>query len=119
MIQVLKSHELALLILHMNIMKKNVRKALKSNARDSKKQNGYKLFKDTLKALQGHFRDDIEEIKIYLSPDQWKMIVSFLKAYLKEIENQAKKEKIYFDPENDLIKTLKTIKEKINLSFSV
>lgn len=110
--------EIAVLILHMSIMRKNVKKGLKSNyGRDEGKEilQSFDSVKSTLEASFEVLEDDGKETELHFNVVEVNTLSSFVDWYTAELEVtfEATGRKV---PEADQrnINTLKEIKDKID-----
>lgn len=110
--------EIAVLILHMSIMRKNVKKGFKSNyGRDEGKEilQSFDSVKSTLEASFEVLEDDGKETELHFNVAEVNTLSSFVDWYTAELEVtfEAAGRKV---PEADQrnINTLKEIKDKID-----
>ncbi|MEH7126029.1 hypothetical protein V7127_22720 [Bacillus sp. JJ1773] len=90
MILVFAREELATLVLHMNIMRHNIKKGFKSNYGRSEGKEKLKVYDD----IKGRFGSDleVEEKSFYdfnIEKEEMNMLHSFLKWYVEEIKLSA------------------------------
>lgn len=90
MILVFTREELATLVLHMNIMRHNIKKGFKSNYGRSEGKEKLKIYDD----LKGSFGSDLEEEEksfydFNVEPEEMNMLHSFLNWYVEEIKLSA------------------------------
>ncbi|WP_160155758.1 hypothetical protein [Geobacillus sp. TFV-3] len=104
----LKSQDMGMLLFHMGIMRKEIKKALKRNYSffEAKKQLACY---DSIIELFGRVVDDAGEhhdIYIDLSYEQRVMLSSFLSSYMEIIKREAGREKI---DASDILQTLEKL----------
>ncbi|MCX8047400.1 hypothetical protein CI793_11150 [Anoxybacillus ayderensis] len=107
----LTNDELAMLILHMSIMRKEIKKALKRNHgffEAKKKMNVYDSILDKITS----FNEKKLVHDISLDDDELGMLHAFLSSYTVEIERQAQKEKMNVE-KSEVFQLLRNILSKV------
>lgn len=110
----LERPELAILVLHMNLMRKSIRKGFKANYGHSEGRSMLNVF-DGLKTLfENELTDDLGDICFNLEEPQNVMLQSFMNWYVVEVKLSAeiKGENI---EQNEQISILESINNKVNM----
>lgn len=112
----LNKPELAMLLLHMSIMRLTIKKGLKSNYGLLEGRKKVKIYDSIKKVISAHYEDieelEIEHCNIDLNAEQVDMLSSFMNWYVQELKLSAEDEG-YKHEGNETLKILETIKEKI------
>jgi hypothetical protein len=122
----LERSELAILVLHMNVMRKAIKKGFKSIYGLLEGRKKVKLY-DTIKErfeseLKEHIEEELElqndAIQFVLIDDEINMISSFLTWYLEELKKSAKVQGVMTN-KDEQISILMDIIEKLNSSIEL
>lgn len=105
--------ELAILVLHMNIMRKNTKKGFKAKYG---LLNGSKMIKtyDSIKnKLLSVFEEEKEHNLVVLIPEEFEMLHEFINWYVKELHKSATEQKTDIETDEQYL-IIKGIATKIN-----
>lgn len=110
--------EMATLVLHMSLMRKNIKKVFKSNygKKDGKELlNVYDSIKDLLVDQLDQLENSVKESEniFILNEHQYSMLIQFLNSYLLEIELEIEGNNIR-EENKQHINILSRIKEKLS-----
>lgn len=108
----LERHQLAILVLHMNIMRKSVKKGFKANYGLLEGRKKLKLFEKVKEKLAEEI--DNEEVDIFifdLLAEEVDMLSSFLNWYVQELELQAEVDGLKTD-NNEILNVLREVRDK-------
>lgn len=110
--------EIAVLILHLSIMRKNVKKGLKNNYGKKEGKEILQSFDEVKVNLEDSLyllEEDHQEAEIIFSENELNMVSSFLDWYIPEIEltYEAAKKKLHKE-EQEQLKLLQAAKEKFD-----
>lgn len=114
----LDTSELAILTLHMNIMRHNIKRGFKSNYGGSEGRDKLKVFDSVKTAISDLLdeEDKIDEVvscKITIDDDEFDMLHSFVNWYVEELKLSAECENCnYIDDET--ITILENINKKLD-----
>jgi hypothetical protein len=111
----LERSELAILVLHLNIMRNSIKKGFKVKfgiLESKRKMKMYDSIKSKLETVFNEEEKDFYETKF--SIDQLETLKEFINWYVKEIRISAVKQKANIDSEETII-LLENIKEKVNI----
>jgi len=108
------NQEFAMLLLHMNIMRKEIKKALKRNYglfEGKKKVACYDSITDAL-SEQLEQNGECDSYNIEFNDEQATMLHSFLSFYTQELKRQAERENIDYK-ENETLQLLESVLRKV------
>jgi hypothetical protein len=110
----LTDKEFGVLLLHMNIMRKEVKKALKRNYGFLEGKKKVACYDSITKALSEQLERNGEcsSYNIEFTADQATMLHSFLSFYTAELKRQAEREKINYQA-NETLQLLESVLRKI------
>jgi hypothetical protein len=122
----LERSELTILVLHMNVMRKAIKKGFKSNyglLEGRKKVKLYDIIKERFESeLKEHTEEEVDQqndaIQFVLIDDEINMISSFLTWYLEELKKSAKVQGVMTN-KDEQISILMDINEKLNSSIEL
>lgn len=109
----LERHQLAILILHMNIMRKSIKKGFKATYGYLEGRKKIKLFDKVKEKLSEDI--DNEEVDIFifeLLADEVDMLSSFLRWYVLELELSAEIEGLNTE-NNEILTVLREVRDKV------
>jgi hypothetical protein len=124
---ILERSELAILVLHMNIMRKAIKKGFKSNYGLLEGRKKVKLYDTIKERFESELKEHTEEeevdqqndaIQFVLIDDEINMISSFLTWYLEELKKSAKVQGVLTN-KDEQISILMDINEKLNSSIEL
>ena len=116
---ILNTKELSCLLIHLNVMRNNVKKGFKRLYGRSKGKEMINIYDDLKNTIEGNFErlgDEDNETKVNLSDNEKDMLQSFLIFYIHELQVKAEQENI--DKNNEILETLKTVQEKLQKNLS-
>lgn len=116
MILSLNHKEMASLVLHMSIMRKNVRKGFKKNyGKDSKETlASYDEVKETIIHTLEGMEEHQGEKDLHFNIKDINMLLSFLEFYIPKVEEEIKLIEMK-EEDKDQMECLKNIKEKLDI----
>jgi hypothetical protein len=121
----LERSELVILVLHMNVMRKAIKKGFKSSYGLLEGRKKVKLYDTIKERFESELKEHTEEvdqqndaIQFVLIDDEINMISSFLTWYLEEIKKSAKAQGVMTN-KDEQISILMDINEKLNSSIEL
>lgn len=106
----LEREELGLLVLHMSVMRKAIKKGFKATYGLLDGRKKLKLFDEIKDKLSSDFDEDMDIFIFYLAADEIDMLASFLNWYVKELSKSTEE----LDAENkEILKILEQVNEKV------
>jgi hypothetical protein len=110
---VLERSELAILVLHMNIMRKSIKKGFKANYGLLEGRRKLGVFDELKDLFVNELNENIDPIEFDLSDQEFDMLHSFINFYVQEIQKSAESQQV--DIVNDeQILFLIEIRKKVN-----
>jgi hypothetical protein len=105
----LERSELAILVLHMNIMRKPIKKGFKSNYGHFEGRKMIKEYDSLKEQLEDELNEEIELVNFEFNEQKTNMLHSFLKWYVLEIKLSAEVQRANVERDEQIL-----ILEKIN-----
>lgn len=119
----LNKSEIAVLLFHMSLTRKNVRNGFKSNYKGKHKEvlNSFDEVKNTLESTVNDLEvmDNVEVMEFNYNINEINMIDSFLKWYIVKLEKTLKATGNIVDEDKKQIEVLKDIKKKVSRTIEV
>ena len=111
----LERSELAVLVLHLNAMRNNIKKGFKRNYGLLEGKKKIKLYDEMKESFSLTFEQENEN-GTELDQEQLDMLQSFLEWYIEELSLEAEDEGMNYK-ENESIQALERVKEQVNLKI--
>jgi hypothetical protein len=106
--------ELAILVLHMNIMRKPIKKGFKANYGHFESRRHIKIYDDLKGRLEQELNEEIDPISLDVDEQELNMLHSFINWYIQEIEKSATTQKADIT-KDEQIEILVSIQNKVNM----
>jgi hypothetical protein len=106
--------ELAILVLHMNIMRKPIKKGFKANYGHFESRRHVKIYDGLKERLQQELNEEIDPISLDVDEQELNMLHSFINWYIQEIEKSATTQKADI-AKDEQIEILVSIQNKVNM----
>jgi hypothetical protein len=106
--------ELAILVLHMNIMRKPIKKGFKANYGHFESRRHIKIYDDLKGRLEQELNEEIDPISLDVDEQELNMLHSFVNWYIQEIEKSAATQKADIT-KDEQIEILVSIQNKVNM----
>jgi hypothetical protein len=110
---VLERSELAILVLHMNIMRKPIKKGFKSNYGQLEGRKKVKEYDELKERFQEELNEETDPIYFNLEEQEISMLHSFLNWYVLEIQLSAEEQRASIE-NDEQIAILESINNKVN-----
>jgi hypothetical protein len=110
----LERSELAILVLHMNIMRKPIKKGFKANYGHFENRRHIKIYDDLKGRLEQELNEEIDPISMDVDEQELNMLHSFVNWYIQEIEKSAATQKADIT-KDEQIEILVSIQNKVNM----
>jgi hypothetical protein len=109
----LEREELAVIVLHMKVMRKSIKKGMKANYGIVEGRKKMIIYDQLLKErLSNSYCEEIDRFSIKLTAEEVDMLSSFLNWYVEELKLSAEDQD--FNPENnEVLGILERAKEKV------
>ncbi|WP_378211098.1 hypothetical protein [Anoxybacteroides rupiense] len=111
---ILSDKEFGMLLLHMNLMRKEIKKVLKRNYGFFEGKKKVACYDSITKALSDQLeqKGECSSYNIEFTDEQATMLHSFLSFYTTELKRQAELEKINYQ-ENETLQLLESVLQKV------
>jgi hypothetical protein len=106
--------ELAILVLHMNIMRKPIKKGFKANYGHFESRRHIKIYDGLKERLEQELNEEIDPISLDVDEQELNMLHSFINWYIQEIEKSATTQKADIT-KDEQIEILVSIQNKVNM----
>jgi hypothetical protein len=106
--------ELAILVLHMNIMRKPIKKGFKANYGHFESRRHVKIYDGLKERLEQELNEEIDPISLDVDEQELNMLHSFINWYIQEIEKSATTQKADIT-KDEQIEILVSIQNKVNM----
>jgi hypothetical protein len=106
--------ELAILVLHMNIMRKPIKKGFKANYGHFESRRHVKMYDGLKGRLEQELNEEIDPISLDVDEQELNMLHSFINWYIQEIEKSATTQKADIT-KDEQIEILVSIQNKVNM----
>ncbi|MDP4086030.1 MAG: hypothetical protein Q8934_15610 [Bacillota bacterium] len=110
---ILERLELSILLLHMNIMRKPIKKGLKTKYGHYEARKIIKIYDDLKERFENQLSVETEPIDFYLNEQELDMLHSFITWYIAEIQASAKDQGANLKNDEQVI-ILEQITERVN-----
>lgn len=110
---ILERSELAILVLHLNIMRKPVKKGFKSNYGPFEGRKKLKVYDEIKERFQDNLSEEIDPVLIDLDEQELIMMKSFINWYVLEIKLSAEAKGTNIEHEEQIM-ILESINKKVN-----
>lgn len=114
----LERSELAVLVLHTNIMRNPIKKGLKKNYGHLEGRKKLKIYDSLKERFQEELTEEIDAVVFDLDEDELTMLHSFLNWYLLEVKLSAEEQRVRTDQDEQVI-ILESITKKVNRFIEV
>lgn len=104
--------ELATLVLHMNIMRKSVKKGFKANYGLLEGRKKIKLYDDIKEKISEGYDEEMDIVIFPFSVDEIDMLSSFMNFYVQELKLAAEIE-TFNTEDNEVLRVLEIIKDRV------
>jgi ferritin len=107
---VLNRSDVAVMVLHMNIMRHTIKKGFKVNYGRSEGKKKINIYDAAKESLESEFEanEQVEEHEIEVTEEQIDMLHSFINWYVPELQKEDDHE------DNEILQALERIKESVN-----
>lgn len=106
--------ELAILVLHMNIMRKPIKKGFKANYGHFESRRHVKIYDGLKGRLEQELNEEVDPISLDVDEQELNMLHSFINWYIHEIEKSATTQKADIT-KDEQIEILVSIQNKVNM----
>jgi hypothetical protein len=106
--------ELAILVLHMNIMRKPIKKGFKANYGHFESRRHVKIYDGLKERLERELNEEVDPISLDVDEQELNMLHSFINWYIQEIEKSATTQKADIT-KDEQIEILVSIQNKVNM----
>lgn len=110
---ILERSELAILVLHMNIMRNPIKKGFKSNYGPFEGRKKLRLYDEIKERFQDNLSEEIDPVLIDLNEQELIMLKSFVNWYVFEIKLSAEEKGSNIEKEEQIM-ILESINRKLN-----
>jgi hypothetical protein len=109
----LERSELAILVLHMNIMRKPVKKGFKSNYGQFEGRKKIKEYDELKERFQDELNEEVDPVCFVLEEQEVTMLHSFINWYVLEIKLSAEEQKARIETDEQIM-ILDNVNKKVN-----
>jgi hypothetical protein len=110
----LERSELAILVLHMNIMRKPIKKGFKANYGHFESRKQLKIYDGLKERFETELNEEIDPILFVLTEPELNMLHSFINWYVQEIQKSAGVQQADIT-KDEQIEILVSIQNKVNM----